>query len=461
MSYRELLSRKAVRVPPTGIPNPPDLHPGLFDFQSAVTKWALRRGRACLFLDTGLGKSRCSLEWARCVAEHISKPVMIFTPLAVAPQFVVEGAKIGVDVTLCRSGDDARPGVNVINYDRLHLLDPEVFGGVVLDESSCLKDFNSKTRNLLIEQYRGTRFKLCASATPAPNDHTELGNHAEFLGVMTRAEMLSMFFVHDGGSTQDWRLKGHAHGEFWRWVSSWAIAIRSPEDLGFDGSRYILPPLTIDEVVVGDTSELARKAGMLFGYRAKTLTEQRNARRASLGDRVAAAAELANNSTDPWLVWCDLNQESTALAAAIPDAIEVTGALPAEEKERRVWSFINGESRVLVSKPSICGMGLNMQHCAHAVFVGLGYSWELYYQAIRRVYRFGQSRPVTVKIVTSEAEGRVLDTIRRKQADADAMAEGMIAHMRDAMRGEIAAASQTRDDYHPTQEMRTPRWLAA
>lgn len=459
--YQELLRSKALLAPPTGVPNPPDLNPALFDFQAEVTRWALRRGRACLFLDTGLGKSWCSLEWARVVAAHTGKPVMIFTPLAVARQFVAEGAKLGINVALCREAADVQPGVNVINYDRAQLLDPDVFGGVVLDESSILKDFNSKTRNLLTEQYRQTRFKLCASATPAPNDHTELGNHAEFLGVMTRVEMLSMFFVHDGGSTQDWRLKGHAQGDFWKWVASWAIAIRSPADLGFDGSRYVLPELTIDEVIVGDVSDLARKAGMLFGYQAATLTEQREARRASLADRVKAAAELVNGSPEPWLVWCDMNAESDALAAAIPDAVEVRGSDSPEEKERRVWSFINGDARVLVTKPSICGMGLNMQRCAHTAFVGLGYSWELYYQAIRRIYRFGQTRPVTAKIITSEAEGRVLDTIKRKQADADAMAVGMVEHMRDAMRGEIAATSQTRDDYQPKKAMRIPRWLAA
>jgi hypothetical protein len=459
VSYQSLLARKALSTPPVGIPNPPELHPSLFDFQAAVTRWALRRGRACLFLDTGLGKSRCEIEWARVVSEHTGKPVMIFTPLAVARQFIAEGAALGVEVTLCREPEDVRPGVNVTNYDRAERFDPEAFGGVVLDESSILKDFSSKTRNYLTEAYRPVRFKLCGTATPAPNDHTELGNHAEFLGVMTRVEMLSMFFVHDGATTQEWRLKGHAQGDFWKWVASWAMAIRSPEDIGFDGARYILPPLSIEEIVVGDSADLARRAGQLFAYQAKTLSEVREARRASLVDRVQAAAELVNSSSEPWIAWCDLNQESEALAAAIPDAVEVTGSDSADEKERRIWSFLNGEKRVLVSKPSICGAGLNMQHCAREAFVGLGHSWELYYQAIRRVYRFGQKRPVEVKIITSEAEGRVLETIRRKQADADAMAAGMVEHMRDAMLGEIGAADRTKDDYRPTKEMVIPRWL--
>lgn len=412
-----------------------------------------------MFLDTGLGKTWCSLEWARVVSEHTGLPVMIFTPLAVAKQFVAEGAKIDVTVTHCREASDVRPGVNVVNYDRAHLLDPEVFGGVVLDESSILKDFSSKTRNLLTEQYRSTRFKLCASATPAPNDHTELGNHAEFLGVMTRVEMLSMFFVHDGATTQEWRLKGHATDSFWKWVATWAIAIRSPSDIGFDGARYVLPELDVEEVVVGDSSELAKRAGMLFAYQAATLTEHREARRASLPDRVAMAAAMANHSPYPWIVWCDMNAESEALAKAIPDSVEVTGSQDADEKERRIWSFISGEKRVLVSKPSICGAGLNLQHCANMAFVGIGHSWEKYYQAVRRSHRFGQLKQVQVKIITSDAEGRVLETIRRKQADADAMAVGMISHMASAMRGEIQAIGQTRDDYKPKKEMVIPQWL--
>lgn len=461
MSYLDLLARKSITTAPTGIPNPPELHPALFDFQAAVTRWALRRGRACLFLDTGLGKSWCSLEWARIVAGHTGLPVMIFTPLAVARQFVAEGAKLGIAVTHCRDASDVRPGVNVINYDRAHLLDPEAFGGVVLDESSILKDFSSKTRNILTEQYRGTRFKLCASATPAPNDHTELGNHAEFLGVMNRVEMLSMFFVHDGATTQEWRLKGHAADAFWKWVATWAIAIRSPADIGFDGSRYVLPTLRVDELIVGDSTELARRSGMLFAYQASTLSEHREARRASLTDRVAAAAEMANGSAQPWIIWCDMNAESEALADAIPDSVEVTGSQDSEEKERRIWSFIAGERRVLVTKPSICGAGLNLQHCANMAFVGIGHSWEAYYQAVRRSHRFGQSSPVHVRIITSEAEGRVLETLRRKQADADAMAAGMVSHMADAMRGEILATGQTRDDYVPQKEMVIPKWLTA
>lgn len=459
MNYTELIRRKSITALPVGIPNPPELNAKLFEFQSAVTRWALRRGRACLFLDTGLGKTWCAIEWARVVQKHTGKPVLILTPLAVAPQFVSEGAKLGVEIKLCREPDDLSPGINVLNYDRLERFDCDDFGGVVLDESSILKNFNGKTRNMLIDKFRECRFKLCTTATPAPNDHTELGNHCEFLGVMSRVEMLSMFFVHDGGSTQDWRLKGHAQADFWQWVASWAIAIRSPDDLGFDGSAYVLPDMTIEQVTVASSTDLVASSGMLLGYQASTLNEQRAARRASLEDRVKACADMVNASDEPWLVWCELNDESSALAEAIPDAVEVRGSDTDKHKERAIWDFIEGRVRVLVTKPSICGMGLNMQRCAHSAFVGLGYSWEMYYQAIRRIYRFGQKRPVTIKVITSDAEGRVVDVIQRKQADADMMSVSMVGHMREVMRAEINATDVTRDDYKPQERMAIPSWI--
>jgi len=459
VSYTEHLARKRLTIPPTGIPNPPSLNPLLFDFQQAVTTWALRRGRAALFLDTGLGKTWCAIEWARVVSAHTGRPVLILTPLAVARQFVSEGVKLGVVVNLCRTGEDIGPGVNVLNYDRLESVDADALGGIVLDESSILKNFTGATRTMLIDRMRGVRFKLCASATPAPNDHTELGNHAEFLGVMTRVEMLSMFFAHDGGSTSDWRLKGHAVADFWQWVAGWAIAIRNPADIGFDGSRYVLPELSLRQVVVEDAPDLAADSGMILGYEAATLTEQRRARKSSLAPRVEMAASMANQSSEPWLIWCDLNDESASLAKAIPDAVEVTGSMTQEQKEDGIWGFIEGRHRVLVSKPSIAGAGLNMQRCADVAFVGLGHSWEQYYQAIRRVYRFGQLRAVNAHIITSRAEGRVVASIERKQADADRMAAGMVAAMRDAMTAELRAGGVTRDDYNPQERMRVPQWL--
>lgn len=460
MSYEDFLASKRLVVAPAGIESPPELSPKLFDFQRDVTRWALRRGRAALFLECGLGKGFCALEWARVVSEHTGLPVLILAPLAVSQQFVREGEKLGVHVTLCKTGLDVREGVNVTNYERLHGFDPSFFGGVVLDESSILKAYDGKTRNQLVEAFARTPFRLCCTATPAPNDHTELGNHAEFLGVMSRTEMLSMFFVHDGGKTQDWRLKGHARKDFWRWVASWAVALRSPADLGYDAAGYELPPLNVHEHVVDVDDQMARAAGQLFAYEAKTLSEQRAARRASLEARVAVAAEHVNAESDePWLVWTDLNDESSAMAKAIPGAVEIRGSDSGEHKEQAILDFIDGKTRVIVSKPSITGWGVNLQHCARAVYVGLSHSFEAWHQSVRRIYRFGQSRPVDCHVVTSSSEGAVVANLKRKAADADEMAAGMIEHMRDAMRAELGATTRTVDEYEPTERMTIPDWV--
>lgn len=462
--YEDFLASKRRVFEPTGISEPPALSDKLFPFQEAVTRWALRRGRAALWLDTGLGKSRCAIEWARVVCEHMQPAgygrVLILTPLAVAQQFVREGELIGVTVNLCREPEDARPGINVTNYDRLDRFVGLPWDGVVLDESSILKDATSATRNALIEGFRDVKFKLACSATPAPNDHTEIGNHAEFLGVMTRIEMLSMFFVHDGETTQEWRLKGHARNDFWQWVAQWAMALRKPSNLGFNDSGYDLPPLSlVEHVCDADAAKLARENGLLFGYEAKTLTDLRAARKASLGDRVQRVADMVNGSAEPWIVWCDLNDESKALAKLIPDAVEVTGSMSADDKEAAILRFIGGESRVLISKPSICGAGLNMQHCSRMAFAGLSFSWEAFYQAIRRCYRFGQTRPVEAHIVTSSAGIAILQSIKRKQQDADAMAAGMISHMRETMLREIGGTKSTTISYNPTKRMTLPKWL--
>jgi len=458
--YKKFLDEKQFTAPPVGIANPPDLSPLLFPFQRDLTHWALRRGRAAVWADCGLGKGWIALEWARVVSEHTGGNVLILAPLAVAQQFQREAVKLAVDPpTLCRDSGDVRPGMNVTNYDRLHNFDSEDFAGVVLDESSILKDYTAKTRNALIAAFERTRFKLCCTATPAPNDFTEVGNHAEFLGAMTRAEMLSMFFVHDGGSTQDWRIKGHAKDDYWRWVCTWAAMLKKPSDLGYSDDGYELPALHIHENVIDTDTAMARDAGMLFAYEARTLSEQRAAKRASINSRVKAAAELANNSSEPWLVWCELNDESAALSRAIPDAVEVKGADSVEHKERAAIDFIDGRIRVLVSKPSILGWGLNLQHCAHVAYVGLSHSFEQWYQSLRRTWRFGQEREVNCHVITSSAEGRIVANLQRKAADADKMAAGMVVHMADITRSELRATSRTVDLYNPTLEMTIPEWL--
>lgn len=458
-SYQAFLATKRTVSQATGIADPPELHASLFPFQRDVVKWALRRGRAALFEECGLGKSRQAIEWARVVHERTGQNVLILTPLAVAAQFVREGAAVGVTLNHVREAVDVAPGISVTNYDRHERFMDLEWGGIVLDESSLLKSSDGKTRTALIAASQRIPFRLACTATPAPNDHIELGNHAEFLGIMTTAEMLSMFFVHDGGETQVWRLKGHAESHFWRWVCSWAVCLTKPSDLGYDNTGYDLPSLAMTEHVIDVDQEMARSAGMLFAFEAKTLTEQRAARKVSLTRRCALAAGLANGSSEQWLLWCDLNDESAELKRLVPDSVEVRGSDKEAHKEKAVLDFIDGKARVLVSKPSIFGFGVNLQCCNRAAFVGLSHSFEQLHQAIRRIWRFGQNRSVETHIITSSAEGAVVANIKRKQADFHRMVTGMSEHMADFSRAEIGAASRTFDDYQPKKRISIPKWL--
>ena len=460
-SYQTFVAGKLQRTPPTGILGAKVEAPYLMPFQRDLTSWALRRGRAAIFADTGLGKTRMEIEWARVVAAHTGRPVLILTPLAVAAQTAAEGAKIGVEVTICREGADVRSGVNVANYERLHKFDAAAFGGVVLDESSCIKHHDTKTLKVLMEAFAGTAFRLCATATPSPNDYTELGTHAEFLGVCSRTEMLSEYFCHDGGDTSTWRLKGHARGLFWRFVATWGAMIRRPSDLGYSDDGYKLPPLTVHHHVIPAEKDEAEKAGLLFVREASTLSERRTARKASMGGRVKACLDRVNLSGDAWVVWCDLNAESDALADGIAGAVEVSGADSIDEKESRLRMFGEGRARVIVSKPSICGWGLNWQHAHRMAFVGVTDSWEAYYQAVRRCYRFGQTREVEVHIFTSELEGAVAANLKRKESDAMKMAEELSRETRAAVRDEVLGQKRITNDYAPARRMEVPSWLRA
>jgi hypothetical protein len=463
--YKVFLSRKLVRAEPVGFEPSSDVFglEALFPFQRALVQWCCRRGRAALFADTGLGKTRMQLAWAEQVVHETGGSVLILAPLAVAAQTVREGAAMGITVAHLRTAEDVaslEEPIAVINYDRLHLIDSMCFAGVVLDESSCLKDYTSATRNALIEAFARTPYKLACTATPAPNDHIELGNHAEFLGIMSRTEMLSQWFVHDGGSTQDWRIKGHAVESFWRWVASWAALVRRPSDLGYDDGAYALPPLEVHEHVVAADLATAHAAGKLFVEPAQTLDEQRKARRASLADRVARAAELIMAEPgEPWVVWCELNDEADALEEAIGDAVQIAGSHKIEVKEHCLNEFATGRLRVLISKPSICGWGLNWQHCARVAFVGIGHSFEAYYQAVRRCWRFGQTRPVIVHIVTSEAEGAVVANLRRKQSDAQRMADEMRVHVAAHVRAAVGGTARETTPYEPRKALALPSWL--
>jgi hypothetical protein len=459
--YAEFLRAKLAHDAPSGFGTRVDA-PYLFDFQCDIVRWALGRGRAAVFASTGLGKTRMQLEWARQVARHQSGVVLVLTPLAVAAQTKAEGEDIGIKVALCRSQSDVTGAVVVANYERLHLFEPSAFCGVVLDESSCIKHFNSKTLEQIVVAFGRTPYRLAATATPAPNDWTELGTHAEFLGVCSREEMLAEFFCHDGGETQVWRLKGHAQREFWRWVASWGALIRHPGDLGYDAKQYTLPSLkTKQHTIAVDSREVFAATGQLFPDDSASLMERKDARRASLGDRVAACAALVNADDESWVVWCDLNAEGDALREAIPDAVEVRGADTIEQKEQRIEDFASGKVRVLITKPSIAGYGLNWQHCARMAFVGLTDSWEAYFQAVRRCWRFGQKRDVEVHVFASELEGAVVRNVERKARDAESMSEALAAETASVVQASIKTKRvtlNTTGDH--SQKTKLPKFIA-
>jgi superfamily II DNA or RNA helicase len=456
MEYDEFIAGKSAMKTFPGIDATDDeMPPHLFDFQRDLTRWALRKGRAAVFADTGLGKTFIQIEWARRVSEH--GRVLILTPLAVAQQTVRAAAQLGLEWPYARS--DRGDPVIVTNYEMLHAFDPGEFVGIVLDESSILKAYTGKTRSEIIAAFADTPYRIALTATPAPNDFTELGNHAEFLGVRTRTEMLSEFFVHDGGSTQNWRLKGHAVDAFWRWVASWGAVVKRPSDLGYDDAGFALPPIQMYEHLIPMDHTQAATIGRLFLPHAVTLADQRAARRASLSHRANIAAEIAT-CDEPAIVWCEFNAEADAIAAAIPDAVQVAGSDAIDVKVDRLVGFSEGRYRALVTKPTIAGFGLNWQHCALVVFAGVSHSYEQTYQAIRRCWRFGQNREVHVHRVYSEANATVAENYRRKEADAERMAQDMLAHVAPSVRAEVCESSRRRwNPYEPRESMVIPDWL--
>lgn len=453
--YQDFIVGKTAARSFAGIDPAPIVRLPLFPHQQALTAWALRKGHALIAADTGLGKTRMELAWADTVMRETGGSVLILAPLAVAEQTRAEGQAMGIDVYHARH--ELAPGINVTNYERLHLFAGADFAGVVLDESSRIKHHDSKTLALLMERFADTPYRLCATATPAPNDWTELGTHAEFLGICTREEMLAEYFVHDGGDTSVWRLKGHARAEFWRFVARWGAMLRSPADLGFDASRYDLPPLREHQVDVGSDAQAAE--GMLFALEAQTLGERRNAKRASLVHRVRACAAQVNATPGPWVIWTELNAEGDAITAAVPDAVEVRGSDSPESKERALVDFAAGRIRVLVSKPSIAGWGLNWQHCHQIAFLGATDSFEGYYQAIRRCWRFGQTQPVDVWLYVGEHEGAVLRNLKEKAAAARALSDALVAETAAAVRAEVFGGGRVSNAYQPAAAMRVPAFL--
>ena len=426
-----------------------ELNPKLYPFQRDIVRWALAKGRAAIFADCGLGKTPMQLEWAHRVIEARGGMVLILAPLAVAAQTAAEGIKFGIDVTVCETKADLKPGINITNYEKLGKFDGASFTGIVLDESSILKSFTGKVRNQIIDCFCRTPFRLACTATPAPNDYMELGNHAEFLGIMTYSEMLAMFFVHDGGQTSKWRLKGHAEEIFWQWMGSWAVVMESPYDLGYEIAGYDLPELRVHEVIVDGDEPVTEPL---------TLTQRRQARRDTLEQRCSAAAEMVNGSSDQWLVWCDLNAESNLLHSKILQSVEVLGSDKSQDKSSRMLGFSMGFNKCLVTKPSIAGFGMNWQNCNNMIFVGLSDSYEQYYQAVRRCWRFGQEQPVDVYIVISAREGAVKENIARKEADSIKMRRAMIEQTREITKAELKTTCRLSTPYNPNVEMILPHW---
>lgn len=402
------------------------LNQKLFPFQKAIVKWALNKGRAAIFADCGLGKSPMQLEWAYQVSLRTGGNILILAPLAVSHQTKREGEKFGIPVHVCRGQAEMEPGINITNYEMLKNFDAKRITGLVLDESSILKGYGGEFRKAVTEFATQIPYRLACTATPAPNDTMEIVNHSEFLGVMSGKEVLALFFTQDfTHESHKWRLKGHATKPFWSWLASWALAMCMPSDLGFDNNGFVLPPLNIKQHTV-ETDPMA--TGTLFAMETKTLEDQRRTRRETLEQRVAKVAELVKTDHSQWLIWCDLNIESDMAKKIIPGAVEIKGSDSTEHKEKSILGFSDGDIRVLVTKPSIAGFGINWQRCHNVVFLGLSHSYEKYYQAIRRCWRFGQEHPVNVHIVTADTDGAVMQNIQRKDAEAREMFEQLVIH---------------------------------
>jgi SNF2 domain-containing protein len=424
--YHTFLQAKRVRSQSTGIDVTLDsLHPDLFPFQRALVQWALSRGRAALFADCGLGKTFMQLEWARVVHQYTGGDILIMAPLAVASQTVAEGKKRGIAVHVCRSQSDVRAGINITNYEMLHHFDASHFVGVVPDESSLLKSYMGKTKRALVEAFANTQYRLCCTATPAPNDVMELLNHAEFLGIMPSSEALMRWFINDTMHNGHYRLKGHATSDFWEWVSSWSVGVRKPSDLGYSDDGFVLPDLRIHHCYIETDITVGQEEGQLFRAPKMSATNLHKEMRITASSRAQAVADLVNGSDETWTVWCNTNYEADELVRRIPEAVEVRGSESPDAKERKLTAFTEGRASVIITKPGIAGYGLNWQHCHKAAFVGLSYSFEDFYQAVRRLYRFGQSRPVEVVIVAADTESPLVTTLERKIHAHMQMSEAM------------------------------------
>lgn len=451
-TYADFLHRKVHEGAESGFA-PTFIPPALFDFQAAMVDYAVRQGRAAIFEDCGLGKTAQFLTWAQNVVEHTNQPILVLTPLAVAGQTIREAEKFGIEAA--RSSDGSLSAKIVVsNYERLAHFSPADFAGVVCDESSILKSFDGRRKDEITNFMRKVPYRLLATATAAPNDYIELGTSSEALGFMGHMDMLNRFFKNDQnnsatrrhyGEAPKWRFKGHAEGPFWRWVCSWARALRKPSDLGFDDGRFRLPELIEATHLVHVD---AAPTGMLFNLPATTLPEQREEKRRSIRERCERAAELVSDG-EPAIIWCQLNDEADLLEEMIPGAVQVSGSHSDDVKERRFLDFIDGKIRILVTKPKIGALGLNFQHCSHVVYFP-SHSYEQYYQAVRRCWRFGQEKPVRVDVILTEGERRIMENLSRKAAQAEVMFDNLIAEMNAAIRIDTARKFD--------KQMEVPAW---
>lgn len=453
--YRDFIASKGRTMTGKGFDMRGDW-PGLFEHQRRTLAFTCERGRAAAFLDTGLGKSRVEAAAAEEFRIASGKPSLILTPLAVARQMQRECEAVGVEARVVREDAEVGPGVNIANYERVPKLDLSRFGGAVCDESSILKAISGPTKRMLVNAFANTPYRLAATATPAPNDHMELGSHSEFLGNLASMEMLSRWFINDTSTaSQEWRLKGHAEADFWQWVASWARAASLPSDLGGDDTGFILPPIRYHvHKVASDLTEGAAE-GMLFRLPDQSATAIHKEKRLTLADRVARAADIANGTTEPVIVWCETNDESAALAKAIPDAIEVHGSMSLEAKEDALDAFTFGRARVIVTKPKLAGFGLNWQHARTVVFASISHSYEQHYQAVRRSWRFGQTGQVEAHVVIAETEAPIWANVQRKAADHDRMKRAMNVAMLGAQR------AAERKAYTRTAEVTLPKFMRA
>lgn len=436
--YIEFLQKKQTSIESSGFDlMDSEMNEKLFPFQKYCVKRAVKAGRFAMFEDCGLGKTLQQLEWAYQVQKHINQPVLILAPLGVIGQTIQEGIKFGYEVKeigLTVFDQDLKAGIYITNYDNMDNIDSYLFGGVVLDESSILKNFNGKIRNELIASFKETKYKLCCTATPSPNDTTELCNHAEFLNVMSRNEMLAMYFVHDGGSTSDWRLKGHAKQAFWDFVSTWAVMLSKPGDIGFSNEGYELPELKVIEDYI-ETPK--RNNGMLFNDVAVSATGYHNELRETINERMKRVSEIVNSSSDSWIVWIGHDEEGDLLRKMIPGAVEVKGSDNKQKKKDNLLGFGKGEFRVLITKLKIAQFGLNYQNCHNQIFASLDFSFESTYQGIRRSYRFGQEYDVNIHLIVTDTMQNVRKSFEDKQSAFYEMQRAMTNAMNRNIKSEL------------------------